>query len=214
MSKRGKESIVRDEETLGDFVDGRLDEVGRAQVQAWLAEDEAAFDAVVLARSLSDAEAALVGGAFPQGVRQRSAAERAKALLRPGALKAVFRLLQGALELVEPLVEGAWAPVEAPAMRGDQGGGGCDLWAGRTGLGRDALTVEVERTDGGAVIAAGAQRPEGAQLALLQAGSVIAVRPATVEPAELAEVTAGEFSVELRRSGSPVASAAVVLEAA
>ncbi len=214
MSNEGKAIIVRDEETLGDFVDGRLDDEGRAQVQAWIAEDEAAFDAVVLARSLSEAEAALMGGAFPRGARQRSAAERAKALLQPSALKAVFRLLQGALELVEPLVEGGWAPVAAPAVRGDEGGEGRDLWAGRTGAGRDALTVEVERTGEGAVIAAGVQGPEGAQLVLLRDGAVIALRPATAEPVEVAEVAAGEFLVELRRSGAAVARAAVVLEAA
>ena len=214
MSNVENAIIVRDEETLGDFVDGRLDEGARAQVQAWLAEDEAAFDAVVLARSLSEAEAALMGSAFPRGARQRSAAERAKALLRPSGLKAVFRLVQGALDLVEPLVQGRWTPVMAPAVRGAGDGEGRDLWTGCVGAGRDALTIEVERTGEGAVIAAGVEGPEGAQLALLRSGAMVALRPATTEPVDLAEVAAGEFQVELRRSGDVVASAAVVLEAA
>ena len=108
-------------------------------MQAWLAEDDAAFDAVVLARSMMDEEAALMGARFPQGSSQAAARERAQSLFRPTLTAAVFRLVQGALDLVDELVSGQWAPVAVPAVRGDGATDGRDLWEGRIPAGDDML---------------------------------------------------------------------------
>jgi len=207
-------TLIRDEETLADYVEGRLNSSAAAQVQAWLVEDDAAFDAVVLARSMMDEEAALMGARFPQGSSQAAARERAQSLFRPTLTAAVFRLVQGALDLVDELVSGQWAPVAVPAVRGDGATDGRDLWEGRIPAGDDMLHVEVERTEQGALIAAGVASAEGAQVALLLNGELICLQPATVEPAELAEVGAGRVRLEIRRNGQVVGGAEVALRAA
>lgn len=215
MSDRSTAMLIRDEESLADFVEGRLDAATAAQVQAWLAEDSDAFDAVVLARSLMDEESKLMGARLPVPAAQLTAQERAKALFSESPVAAVFRFVQGALDLIGGGASGVWAPVAAPAVRG-QGGGpdGRDLWAGRIQAGEDTLLVEVERTAAGALIAAGVDNAARAQVVLLRDDSVVTLRPATVVPAELAQVEAGRFHVEVRRGGRTTGRASVVLEAA
>lgn len=208
------DDVFRSEELLADFVEGRLDAASSEQVQVWLAENERAFDAVVLARSLIEEERALAGAPFPVTNAQRAGRDGAKALFKaPGGLRAVFRLLGDALDLIESF-GGDWAPVPAPAVRGG-GEGPCDrdLWAGAVRAEDLTLRVEVERTEGGAVIAAGVDRPEGAQVALLRDDGIVSLCPATKEPAELAEVGEGAYFVEVRRGGEALGRVAVGLEA-
>ena len=208
-------TIIRDEETLADFVEGRLDSAANEQVQAWLAEDSVAFDTVVLARSLMEEESKLMGARLPTPAARSAAARRAQGLFKESLKAAVFRLVQGALDLLDDATAGQWAPVAAPAVRGAGAeNGDRDLWEGRIPAGDDTLTIEVERTDSGALIAAGVDNAAGAQIVLLRDEDVVTLRPATAEPAELAEVTAGSFHVEVRRDGRTTGRAAVVLKAA
>ncbi len=214
MSDHATTKLIHDEETLANFVEGRLDDAASAEVEAWLASDEVAFDTVVLARSLMDEEAKLVGGRLPVPAAQAVARDRAKALFQESLKSVVFRLVRGALDLVDNLAVGEWAPVAAPSVRGDSDGDGRDLWEGRIPAGDDTLTIEVERTGAGALIAAGVDNAAGAQIVLLRDGAVVTLRPATAEPAELAEVEAGSFQVEIRRDGETTGRASVVLQAA
>ena len=214
MSDLESGQLILDDETLADFVEGRLDAAASAQVEAWLATDDMAFDTVVLARSAMDEEGKLVGARLPAPAAQAVARDRAKALFQESLKAVIFRFAKGALDLVDNLAAGHWAPVAAPAVRGDGVGDGRDLWAGRIPAGDDTLTIEVERTLSGALIAAGVDNAAGAQIVLLRQGAVVTLRPATVEPAELGEVQAGSFHVEVRRNGKTTGRAAVVLQAA
>lgn len=215
MSDRNITTLIRDEETLADFAEGRLDAAARATVESWLAQDEAAFDMVVLARSLMEEEAKLMGGRLPVPAAQLAARDRAQSMFRESVKSVVFRLVQDALDLVDGLAASRWAPVAAPSVRGDAGVcDGRDLWEGRIEAGDDTLVIEVERTESGALIAAGVDNAVGAQIVLLDGDDVVTLRPATAEPAELAEVGAGSFRVEIRRDGQTTGRASVVLEAA
>jgi hypothetical protein len=207
-----------DEERLASFVDGLPGGTDRESVVAHVDDCGDCLDRVVMARFADEQERSLVGAAFPTGMAQRAASDRAKALFRGApVLEAVFRLGRGALEVIRSAgVE--WAPVAAPAVRGASESDSKDLWETSAEVGGLRLSLEVERTGAGCVIAAGVASldgtdpPAGTSLALVRDADLIALQPASAEPADLAEVGPGRFHVEVRRDGSPTGHATLRLD--
>ena len=208
-----------DAERIADFAEQRLDAALHETVDAHLAACDGCFDQVVHVRWAIEQERALVGAPFPVTPAERSARERARALFSEPLGRAVFRLLKGALELVST-TGASWEPVAVPAVRGAGDADARDLWEAAFPAGELSLRIEVERTGAGCVVAAGiaapggAEAPAGTSVALLRDGTVVALQPATAEPADLAEVGPGAFAVEVRRDGGTLGRAELHLQAA
>jgi len=203
------------EERLACYVDELLAPAARQVASLHLEACEPCLERVIMARWVDGQEAALAGAAFPVTVAERAARSRAKALFveasRP-LLAGVFRLVSEALELVES-VGAQWSMVALPTVRrGADDRAGSDLWETTLELGDALLRVEVERSDRGAVVSAGAEGRAGEavlqsySLALLRDGATVALQSATSEPADLGPVGPGRYAVELRLDGETLGS--------
>ena len=210
-----------DEERLADFAEDRLDAAAREAVDTHLQACDNCFEVVVLTREAICEERAWARSPSLVTVAERAARERARSLFAPRLdVRAVFRLVRGALDLVRS-AGAAWEPVAVPAVRGGEArGDGRDLWEASASVAGLDLRLEVERTGSGCVIAAGltapggAAAPAGTSLALVSGGRLLAFQPATEEPADLAEVGAGEYRVEVRRGDEVAGHATLSLEEA